>query len=125
MRYVWLTFGWVFVLLGAAGIILPLLPTTPFLLLAAFSFSRGSPRLYNWLIEHAHLGPPVRQWQRHGAIATKFKWMAMIFILASVGLSFVYGVPFYAFVVQVTILTGVSFFILTRPAPPSEQREKG
>lgn len=118
MRYVWLTFGWVFVVLGVIGIILPLLPTTPFLLLAAVCFSKGSERLYIWLIDHAHLGPPIQSWRRHGAIATKFKVAAIVFMAASVGLSFLYAVPLYALLMQLAVLGAVSVFILTRPAPP-------
>lgn len=123
MKYLWLTFGWLFVLLGVIGVFLPLLPTTPFLLLAAICFSRGSQRLYTWLLDHAKLGPPIQEWHRHGAIATRIKTIAVIFMAASVGLSFLYQVPTYALLIQLLILSGVSIFILTRPAPPKEHGE--
>lgn len=121
VKYFWLFFGWLFVALGAVGMVLPLLPTVPFLLLAAICFSRGSPRLYAWLIDHAHLGPPIRQWKKHGAISTRVKFITMGVIAGSIALSFVYGVPTYALVIQLVVLTGVSTFVLTRPAPPEEQ----
>jgi len=121
VRFLWLAVGWLFVALGVIGIVLPLLPTTPFLLLAAFSFSRGSPRLLNWLLDHAHLGPPVHQWRAHGAIATRFKVAALVFMAASVGLSLLYGVPKAGLIIQVVILSGVSVFLITRPAPPLEK----
>ena len=120
VRYGWLTIGWIFVALGVTGILLPLLPTTPFLLLAAFCFSRGSQRLLAWLLDHTHLGPPVHQWRAHGAIATRFKVVALIFMAASVGLSLLYDVPQTGLIIQIVILTGVSIFLVTRPAPPSE-----
>jgi len=125
VRYIWLSFGWLFVALGVVGIVLPLLPTTPFLLVAAFCFSRGSPRLLAWLLDHAHLGPPVRAWQAHGAIATRFKVAALVFMTVSVGLSFLYGVPQTGLIIQIAILSCVSIFILSRPAPPAEREEEG
>jgi len=121
VSYFWLIFGWVFVALGVVGILLPLLPTTPFLLLAAYCFSRGSPKLLAWLLEHAHLGPPIHQWRAHGAIGTRVKVLALAFMAGSVGLSFLYGVPQMGLIIQVTILSCVSLFLVTRPVPPLEK----
>ena len=68
-RHFYIVAGWMSVGLGIIGILLPLLPTTPLLILAAFLFSKGSPRARAWLIDHAHLGPPIRRWEEEGAIA--------------------------------------------------------
>jgi len=119
LRILWMGLGWLVLGLGVLGIFLPLLPTTPFLLLAAFCFSKGSDRMHAWLLNHEKLGPPITQWRKHGAIASRVKGMALFLILGSVALSFVYGVPFYAFIVQLVILSCVSLFILTRPTPPT------
>lgn len=65
--------GCLSVCLGIIGIFLPLLPTTPFLLLAAACFFRSSPRLYEWLLRHKHLGPYVRNFREHKAIPLRAK----------------------------------------------------
>lgn len=55
--------GWLFVLLGLIGIVMPLFPTTPFLLVALMCFSRSSPKIYDWLFNHRILGKPLRDWE--------------------------------------------------------------
>lgn len=62
--------------LGVIGIFLPLLPTVPFLLLTAWCFNRGSPRFHAWLLGHPLFGPPVLDWQREGAVRTRYKVIA-------------------------------------------------
>ena len=123
MRYIWMTLGWAALALGVIGALLPLLPTVPFLLLAAFFFSKGSEELHNWLLTHKKFGPPIVEWRQHRAIATRVKFIAMAFILSSVGLSFLYDVPLAGFISQLVILSCVSLFILTRPAPPQQPAE--
>lgn len=77
MRGVFLLLGLGFVALGFIGIFLPVLPTTPFLILAAACFARSSSRLENWLLQHRHFGPLLRDWRARGAIPRKAKWMAL------------------------------------------------
>ncbi len=77
----YLVLGWIFVGIGVIGLFLPLMPTVPFLLVAAFCFERGSPKLHQWLIEHPRLGPPLNDWRRNRVI----RWPAKI--LATVGLT--------------------------------------
>lgn len=78
VRLALLGLAWVMVGLATAGIFLPLLPTTPFLLLAAWLFSRSSPRLEQWLAGHALFGPPLRDWRDDGAIARRNKICAIL-----------------------------------------------
>jgi uncharacterized membrane protein YbaN (DUF454 family) len=52
-----------------AGVVLPMMPTTPFLLLATFAFARSSLRLHDWLVAHPRLGPPINDWRAHGAVS--------------------------------------------------------
>jgi hypothetical protein len=73
--------------LGILGIVLPLLPTTPFVLLASACFMRGSPRWRNWLLTHPYFGETITQWQRHRAISQKVKWRGNIAIVMSFAFS--------------------------------------
>lgn len=111
--------GLVALLLGLIGIPLPLLPTTPFLLLAAFCFSQSSERLHDWLMSHPRLSPPIKDWQRHGAISRKGKVLAAIAMLAALVGSIAFGAPAGAVIMQIVVLIGVSLFIFTRPSPPN------
>ena len=67
-RFVLIAAGWISLALGLIGILLPVLPTTPFVILAAFLFSKGSPRLHGWLVSRPYLGRLVLDWERHGVI---------------------------------------------------------
>jgi uncharacterized membrane protein YbaN (DUF454 family) len=77
MRRVYLVLGFVFVVLGFVGAFLPVLPTTPFLILATSCFARSSPRLENWLLSHPRFGPPLRVWRERGAIPLRAKLLAL------------------------------------------------
>jgi len=77
-RVLWLLAGATSLLLGIAGIFLPLLPTTPFVLLAAACFSRGSTRCEAWLLGHPHFGPMVRDWRAHRAVPLRAKQLALV-----------------------------------------------
>ncbi|SFO85852.1 YbaN family protein [Tranquillimonas alkanivorans] len=107
--------GWAAVALGALGVLLPLLPTTPFLILAAFCFGRGSPRARAWLVDHAHLGPPIRRWEEDGAISRRAKWLACTMMAAAFLLSVALGLRPMLLAIQAVCLLGAAAFILTRP----------
>lgn len=73
IRYVYVVLGILFCVLGVIGIFVPLLPTTPFLLLSAALFFRSSPRLYHLLLNHPQLGPYIRNFREHKAIPLRIK----------------------------------------------------
>ena len=75
-RTFYFVLGWVMVALGFIGVLLPVMPTTIFLIIAAWCFSRSSPRLEKWLLEHPVFGPTLVQWREHGAIPKRVKWIA-------------------------------------------------
>lgn len=85
LRPLWLVGGALALVLGVVGIFLPLLPTTPFVLLAAFCFARGSARWEAWLLNHPRLGPLVRDWREHRAVPLRAKQLASVMMAASSG----------------------------------------
>lgn len=88
LRIFYTFLGFLSLTLGFMGLFLPLLPTTPFLLLAAFCFSKGSNRFHQWLIRHPKLGPPIRDWEESRAIKTKYKILATLMVILSFSISF-------------------------------------
>lgn len=109
--------GWLCVALGALGAFLPLLPTTPFLLLAAFCFSRSSPRFHAWLMGVPAFGDAVRDWERRGVVRPRAKALAAAAILMSVGWTFAAEstAPWTRALVGAAA-AGVLGFLLTRPS---------
>lgn len=83
MRYFYLTVGFFFLLLGIVGVFVPLLPTTPFLILTAICFNKGSDKFHTWLLNHRIFGPPIIDWQKNHVIQRKFKLLATVMMLLS------------------------------------------
>ncbi|MCT2539610.1 YbaN family protein [Sedimentimonas flavescens] len=115
MRVLWLIAGSISLGLGLLGVFLPLLPTVPFVLLAAFCFARSSERLHDWMLEHPKFGPAIADWRDRGAISARGKWAATISIVASLILAVVLGFPTKFLTIQTIALAGVTLFIWTRP----------
>ncbi len=126
MRTIFLLLGHISIAIGFVGIFVPLLPTTPFVLLAAACYSRGSQQFHTWLHEHPRFGPMIRAWREHGAIGTRAKFVATITIIASITYSFACLVMPWNMVALVVGLA-VLAFILTRPsvAAPLNGTSKG
>jgi uncharacterized membrane protein YbaN (DUF454 family) len=117
MRLLWTTLGLVSLGLGCVGIVLPLLPTTPFLLLAAFCFARSSDRLHDWLHAHRVFGPLLDNWRRHRAIDRGAKVAASFACVAMLAMALILRAPPVGILVQALILSAVLAFIWTRAEP--------
>lgn len=117
-RQLWIALGCTAVALGAAGVVLPLLPTTPFVLVAAWAFAKSSPRLHRWLLGHRVFGPLIADWQAHRAIAPAAKRASLLSMLAVFGLSVALGLSPLLLLIQGGVLVATATFILTRPDGP-------
>jgi hypothetical protein len=118
-RVLWLALGWAATACAIVGIALPLIPTTPFLLVAAYAFARSSPRLHHWLTTHKQFGPLIDDWHRYGAINRRAKITAVFVMAASLALSWFFGVGTVVLALQAVVLVGAALFILSRPDGPS------
>ena len=122
IRFIWLLAGLAAVAIGAVGVVVPLLPTTPFLLVAAFAFARSSERLNNWLREHRSFGPLINNWHRDGSIDRKTKRTAIIVIVATPVITWLLDAPLWILACQLLVLSAAAIFILTRPLPIEHRR---
>lgn len=114
MRVLWIAAGFASLGFGLAGTVLPLLPTTPFVLLSAFCFARSSPRFHAWLTTHPTFGPMLHHWHEHRAISRRAKIAATMFMVAAVGLSVLFEVRPVIIAVQLVVMVPVLTFIWTR-----------
>lgn len=81
-RWAWWLLAYASLGLGLVGIVIPGLPTVPFVLLAAFAAARGSERLHRRLLAHRQFGPMIRDWQAQGAVSRRAKWLATTMMAA-------------------------------------------
>lgn len=114
--------GLVCLVLAAAGAILPLLPTTPLVLVAAACFARSSPRLDAWLLRHRVFGPLIREWRTHGAIPRRVKWIATgaIVVVGGSSVAFAVPIPWVRLFVSATLIA-VVVWIWTFPDGPAAE----
>lgn len=115
MRILWLILGGLAVALGAAGLVLPVLPTVPFLLLAAFCFARSSDRLHGWILSHPVYGPPIRNWQAEGRVSRRAKAVACLSMAAGFGTAVWLALPVWLLAMQGAVLISVAAWLVTRP----------
>ena len=117
MKLIFIILGFISVILGVLGSFLPVLPTTPFILLAAFFFSKGSEKYYNWLISIPKFGKLIDDWNKYGVISKTSKAVCLFSIIGVI-FYFCYFLNYekYVKVIFVISLSSVLTFVLTRPS---------
>ena len=121
-RMFWLVIGILSLGCGIAGTVLPLVPTTPFVLVSVFAFAKSSPRLHNWLINHPKFGPLIQNWQQHGAIDRRTKTIALTVMVLTPIVTWLIGASSLVVIIQIIVLSCSAIFIVTRPETGSAKK---
>jgi uncharacterized membrane protein YbaN (DUF454 family) len=116
-RVLWLALAGVSLVLGVIGIVLPGLPTTPFILLAAFAAARGSQRLHVWMRNHPRFGKMLRDWEREGAVSRRAKWFATLTMAGSAVIMVVFSPRWWMAAIGSAIMLIVGIWLWLRPEP--------
>jgi len=119
-RWAYLVFAWAMLLLGLIGVVLPGLPTTPFILLSAWAAARGSRRLHDWLHAHALFGPMIRDWEATGAVSRKAKWAATASMLVCAVIMFLTAPKWWMAATGTGIMCLTGLWLWLRPEPTSK-----
>jgi len=114
-RLLWRALALVSLMLGLIGALLPVLPTVPFLLLAAWAASKGWPALEAWLLNHAHFGPHIRRWRERGAVPRRAKWLASVMMSASALMLALSPLPLAVKIGVPALMLGVAIWLWRRP----------
>ncbi|QHM70172.1 DUF454 family protein [Mixta intestinalis] len=122
-RIILLTIGWLAILLGSLGVVLPLLPTTPFILLAAWCFARSSPRFHHWLLWRSWFGSYIRHWQQHRALPPGVKGRAILLIVCTFTFS-VWMVEVFWLRIMLLVMLGALLIMMWRMPVVTEQNPK-
>ena len=121
VRWAWCGLAYASLALGIIGIFVPGLPTTVFVLIAAWAATRGSQRLHDWLVNHPRFGPSIRSWREHGAVSRRGKKMATVTMLACAAIT-LWCVPLlWVKVVSISCMSVVCAWLWSRPLPPEER----
>ncbi len=123
MRRMYLISGWVCVGLGIIGAVLPVMPTTCFMIAALWFFSKSSPVLAQKLLNHPKFGPPLQAWVRDRAIPTEIKIVAVASLMLSAGVIVMTVESVSVMSVVLAILLGVAIYISTRPSNALKRTE--
>jgi uncharacterized membrane protein YbaN (DUF454 family) len=116
-RWAWWLLAYASLGLGLVGIVVPGLPTVPFVLLAAYAAARGSQRLHQWLLAHRQFGPMIRDWQEQGAVSRRAKWLATTMMIACAAILFLTAPKAWMAATGTAIMALVAAWLWRRPEP--------
>lgn len=117
IRLLWRALAVLSLVLALIGVALPVMPTVPFLLLAAWAAGKGWPRLETWLLEHAHFGPHIRAWRERGAVPRRAKWIATVMMTGSALMMQLTPLPPYIKIGVPAVMAAVAVWLWRRPEP--------
>ena len=117
LRWAWWLLAYVSLGLGLIGIVVPGLPTVPFVLLAAFAAARGSQRLRDWLLAHRQFGPMIRDWEAHGAVSRRAKRLATAMMALCAAIMFLTAPKLWMAATGTAIMTVTALWLWRRPEP--------
>ena len=118
LRWAWWLLAWASLALGVVGIVVPGLPTVPFILLSAYAAARGSARLHARLLAHRRFGPMIRDWQAQGAISRRAKWLATVTMVLASAVMFLTAPRWWMAATGTAIMVVVGAWLWCRPEPP-------
>ena len=116
-RWAWWLLAYGSLALGVVGIVVPGLPTVPFVLLAAWAAARGSTALHRWLLAHRQFGPMIRDWQAQGAVSRRSKWLASVMMAACGALLFATAPAWWMAAAGCAVMAVVAIWLWMRPQP--------
>lgn len=116
VRWAWMALAYTCLAVGLVGIVLPVLPTTPFILLAAFAADRGSPRLHAWLLRHRVFGPAIRDWRESRSVGRRAKVLATA-VMASAAVIMAFTAPPVIAAAATLVMATVATWLWMRPEP--------
>lgn len=120
MRCLYIGAGFVSLTLGIIGLLLPIFPTSPFLILAAAAFARGSERCYHWLLNNRYCGQTIRSWRNNEGLTIRAKSLITLAIIGSLAISTLFFVPFIPVKIILTLIgMAVTVYIWRQPTKRS------
>ncbi|KQV87547.1 YbaN family protein [Pelomonas sp. Root1237] len=114
-RLLWRALAALSLVLAMIGVVLPVLPTVPFLLLAAWAAGKGWPALETWLLNHAHFGPGIRRWRERGAVPRRAKWLAVVMMACSAVMLGLTPAPLAVKIAVPAMMAAVAIWLWRRP----------
>ena len=117
MRWLWWLLAYASLALGVIGIVVPGLPTVPFVLLSAFAAARGSRRLHAKLLADRRFGPMIHDWQTQGAVSRRAKRLATTMMTACAAIMFLTAPKWWMAATGTAIMVAVAVWLWFRPEP--------